>query len=84
MLRGIHRAVRAGVSRACRTRLRLAVPAGSHRTVRALHADEGGAAMVEYAIVTAVIAVVALTAAQAIGTSVVEVFTDISDALDGI
>ena len=57
---------------------------GVHRAVRALHGDESGAAMVEYAIVTAVIAVVALTAAQAIGTSVVDVFTDISDALDGI
>ena len=57
---------------------------GVHRAVRALHEDESGAAMVEYAIVTAVIAVVALTAAQAIGTSVVDVFTDISDALDGI
>lgn len=55
-----------------------------HRAAEALHRDEGGAAMVEYAIVTAVIAVVALTAAQAIGTSVVDVFTDISTALDGI
>ena len=51
---------------------------------RALHQDEGGAAMVEYAIVTAVIAVVALTAAQAIGTNVVSVFNDISTALAGI
>ena len=57
---------------------------GMHRAARALHRDEGGAAMVEYAIVTAVIAVVALAAAQAIGTEVVEVFTDISNALDGI
>ena len=54
------------------------------RRLRALHADEGGAAMVEYAIVTAVIAVVALTAAQAIGTNVVAVFNDIATALDGI
>ena len=36
-----------------------------HGVVRRLHEDERGAAMVEYAIVTAVIAVVALTAAQA-------------------
>ena len=57
---------------------------GIGRAARALHGDEGGAAMVEYAIVTAVIAVVALAAAQAIGTEVVEVFTDISNALDGI
>ena len=55
-----------------------------YAAVRVLHQDEGGAAMVEYAIVTAVIAVVALAAAQAIGTSVVGVFEDIADALDGI
>ena len=54
------------------------------RAARALHRDERGAAMVEYAIVTAVIAVVALTAAQAIGTSVVGVFEDIANALTGI
>ena len=48
---------------------------------RALHRDEDGAAMVEYAIVTAVIAVVALSAAQAVGTSVVGVFGDIVSAL---
>ena len=51
---------------------------------RALHTDEDGAAMVEYAIVTAVIAVVALTAAQAVGTSVVGVFNDIVAALTTI
>ena len=50
-------------------------------TARALHEDESGAAMVEYAIVTAVIAVVALTATQAVGTSVVGVFNDIVAAL---
>ena len=49
--------------------------------VRALHADESGAAMVEYAIITAVIAIVALSAAQSVGTSVVGVFTDIVTAL---
>ena len=54
------------------------------RGARALHRSQDGAAMVEYAIVTAVIAVVALTAAQAIGTNVVAVFTDIAKALDGI
>ena len=57
---------------------------GIYQAVRMLHRDQGGAAMVEYAIVTAVIAVVALAAAQALGQSVVGVFTDISDALDGI
>jgi Flp pilus assembly pilin Flp len=49
--------------------------------LRALHHDERGAAMVEYAIVTAVIAVVALTAAQALGTAVTGVFNDIVSAL---
>ena len=48
---------------------------------QALRRDEDGAAMVEYAIVTAVIAVVALSAAQAVGTSVVGVFGDIVSAL---
>lgn len=51
---------------------------------RALHTDERGAAMVEYAIVTAVIAVVALSAAQAVGTSVVGVFNSIVAALTSI
>ena len=51
---------------------------------RALHRDERGAAMVEYAIVTAVIAVVALTAAQALGNAVTDVFNDITTALEGI
>jgi Flp pilus assembly pilin Flp len=50
----------------------------------ALRRDEGGAAMVEYAIVTAVIAVVALTAAQALGTAVTGVFNDIVTALTSI
>ncbi len=50
----------------------------------ALHRDERGAAMVEYAIVTAVIAVVALTAAQALGTAVEDVFEDITTALGTI
>ena len=49
-----------------------------------LHADESGAAMVEYAIITAVIAIVALSAAQSVGTSLVGVFTTIVTALTGI
>jgi len=40
--------------------------------------------MVEYAIVTAVIAVAALTAAQAVGTGVVGVFNDIVSALTSL
>lgn len=54
------------------------------RAGRALHRDERGAAMVEYAIVTAVIAVVALTAAQALGNAVTDIFDDITTALEGI
>lgn len=46
--------------------------------------EEAGAAMVEYAIVTAVIAVAALTAAQAVGTGVVGVFNDIVSALTSL
>ena len=46
--------------------------------------DERGAAMVEYAIVTAVIAIVALTAAQALGTELVALFNQITTALQGI
>lgn len=57
---------------------------GVWRGARALHRDERGAAMVEYAIVTAVIAVVALTAAQALGNAVTDVFDDITTALEGI
>jgi Flp pilus assembly pilin Flp len=40
--------------------------------------------MVEYAIITAVIAIVALSAAQSVGTSVVGVFTDIVTALTSL
>ena len=49
-----------------------------------LLSQEHGAAMVEYAIVTAVIAVAALTAAQAVGTGVVGVFNDIVSALTSL
>ena len=47
------------------------------------HADSGQA-MVEYAIVTALIAVVALAAVQAMGTSVVGVFTNIVNAIKSV
>jgi Flp pilus assembly pilin Flp len=52
--------------------------------VHALHSDERGAAMVEYAIVAAGIAVVALVAVQALGTAVVGVFNDIVNALTSV
>jgi Flp pilus assembly pilin Flp len=45
---------------------------------------EPGQAMVEYAIVTALIAVVALVAVQSLGTSIVGVFRSIVSAITGI
>lgn len=49
-----------------------------------LHADEEGAAMTEYAIVVAGIAVVAIVAIQAVGTAIVGVFNDIVTAVTSI
>ena len=49
-----------------------------------LHNDERGAAMVEYAIITAVIAIVALSATQAVGLAVTRVFTNIVSALAAV
>ena len=49
-----------------------------------LHDDERGAEMVEYGMVLAVVAVVALAAAQAVGTAVTGVFEDIVSALTNI
>lgn len=49
--------------------------------LRALHEDEAGATMVEYAIVTAGIAVVAMVAVQALGTAIVSVFNGIVTAI---
>ncbi len=51
---------------------------------RALGRDESGATMVEYAIVTAGIAVVAIVAVQALGTAVVAIFNDIVSALASV
>lgn len=53
-------------------------------TTRALHEDEDGAAMTEYAIVVAGIAVVAIIAVQALGTAIVGVFNDIVSALTSV
>lgn len=52
--------------------------------VRRLTAAEAGQSMVEYAIVTALIAIVALGAVQALGGGVTTVFNDIVDAIIGI
>ena len=48
---------------------------------RTLHEEEDGAAMTEYAIVVAGIAVVAIVAVQMLGQAIVGVFTDIVTAL---
>lgn len=47
-------------------------------------AGEAGQTMVEYAIVAALIAVVAMAAVQALGVGVTGVFQDIIDAITGI
>lgn len=52
--------------------------------VTRLHADEEGAAMTEYAIVVAGIAVVAIVAIQAVGTAIVGVFNDIVTAITSV
>lgn len=49
-----------------------------------LHSDERGAAMVEYAIIAAGIAVTALVAVQALGTAVIGVFNDIVSAITSV
>lgn len=52
--------------------------------VVAVRANEEGATMVEYAIVTAGIAVVSIVAVQALGTAVVGVFNDIVTAITAV
>ncbi|GMU39424.1 MAG: hypothetical protein AMXMBFR23_02900 [Chloroflexota bacterium] len=51
---------------------------------RAFHDDQEGAAMTEYAIVVAGIAVVAIMAVQAVGTAIVGVFNDIVTAITSV
>ncbi len=48
---------------------------------RLIHRDEAGQSMVEYSIVTALIAVVAIAAVQTLGEGVVGVFESISGAI---
>ena len=52
--------------------------------LRAFHADEEGAAMVEYAIITAGIAVVGIVAVQALGVAIVAVFNHIVTSLAAV
>lgn len=56
-----------------------------HRRLRFLLRDgETGQAMVEYAIVVALIAVVAIIAVEALGDGIVSVFENIASELGGI
>jgi len=55
-----------------------------HRLRSVLKGGESGQSMVEYALITALIAVVALTAVEALGGGVVDVFESITDELAGI
>jgi pilus assembly protein Flp/PilA len=55
------------------------------RRLRTLLKDgESGQSMVEYALVTALIAVVAIVAVQTLGDGIVDVFGSITDAISGI
>lgn len=54
------------------------------RATRTLHEEEDGAAMTEYAIVVAGIAVVAITAVQLLGQAIIGVFSDIVTALTAV
>ncbi len=56
-----------------------------HQRVRLLfQRGESGQSMVEYALVTALIAVVALVAVQTLGEGIVGVFENITGAIGGI
>ncbi len=55
-----------------------------HRFRSAFRDGESGQSMVEYALVTALIAVVALVAVQTLGEGVVGVFESITDAIGDI
>ncbi len=50
----------------------------------ALKGSESGQSMVEYALVTALIAVVAILAVQTLGDGIVSVFENIADAISDI
>ena len=49
-----------------------------------LHREEDGAAMVEYAIVTAVIAAASIVATRAMGTQVTRIFNNIVSTLGSV
>lgn len=55
-----------------------------HRLLSPLARAESGQSMVEYALVTALIAVVALVAVQTLGEGIVSVFESITDEIGDI
>jgi pilus assembly protein Flp/PilA len=55
-----------------------------HRILSALTRGESGQSMVEYGLITALIAVVALSAVETLGGGIVDVFESITDELAGI
>lgn len=55
-----------------------------HRLCSRLRDGESGQSMVEYALVTALIAVVALVAVQMLGEGIVSVFESITDEIGDI
>ncbi|MGF1608984.1 MAG: Flp family type IVb pilin [Kiloniellales bacterium] len=50
--------------------------------IRAFVADESGATAIEYGLIAALVSVAAITALQAMGGSLVEIFTVVSDELE--
>jgi len=52
------------------------------KILRKLRKDEQGATAIEYGLIAALIAVAAITAMTAVGTSLSTVFSDVSDDLD--
>jgi Flp pilus assembly pilin Flp len=73
-----------GRLRAAAAGLRVAAAAGLRRLGRGLVATQPGQSMVEYAILAALIAVVAMVAVQALGGGIAQVFQNILGRISGI
>lgn len=52
--------------------------------IKRFFVEEEGATMVEYALMVALIAIVALTAVQTLGTNVSQAFSEIASAIGGV
>lgn len=52
------------------------------RTFKNLMQDESGATAIEYGLIAALVSVAAITALQAMGTSLTEIFTVVSNELN--